>query len=473
MKLAVFTPTHNPRRLVAAARSLAAQTGVDVADVAWLVGVNGAAARDPDAVATINECLAVVRGAGIAADSIDISSHGSAIGALKRALCMNAIEDGADAVVELDHDDVLAPAALASIAQTEFEPGDRAFWYSDFAEFRDDTMAPHAYSSDFGWSTYPLIARAPGTDVDLAALVAMRAFPADARSLCQILYAPNHLRAWSAAAYLAADGHSPSLDVCDDHDLLIRTYLDTATRFVHLPDCLYYYRIADNTCAGEANARIQSISGCGNEWYANGQRVPDFAACVALRDQHLQALVEAEALRRRGSGDVSSLLDLGGAIGAPPGWRTVDLANADVICDLRNGLPFEDGSVFAIRAHDVLEHIDGDDAARLIGECWRVLCHGGWLLTRTPADNGAGAACDLSHRSRWNTRTWAYFWSGRLRPYRDAAFPDLVADFQPVRVFTDSTAMGPWPCRWEVPYVVADLQAVKPGGRRLPGGLFL
>lgn len=473
MKLAVFTPTHSPNRLIHAARSIAAQTGVAREDVMWLVGVNGAAARDPSAIAIVDECCAIVRASGIDAAVIDIGSHGNAIGALKRALCMNAIEDGADVVVEFDHDDVLAPAALASIARTEFATGDRAFWYSDFAEFRDTTNDPHVYSAGFGWEQYPTVADAPGTDVHGAELVAMRAHRADARSMCQVLYAPNHLRAWSAAAYLAAGGHSPSLDVCDDHDLLIRTYLDVGTRFTHLPECLYYYRLADNTCAGTANARIQALSGCGNEWYANGHRVPDFAARVALRDQHIQALVEAEGARRRASGGVAVMIDIGGAIGAPAGWTTLDLANADIIHDLRRPLPFEDGSVFAIRAHDVLEHLDGPDAARLIAECWRVLCHGGWLLTRTPADNGVGAACDLSHRSRWNARTWSYFWSGQMRQYREAVFPGLRADLQPVRVLTETVPMGPWPCQWDAPYVVADLQVVKPEGRRLPGAVFL
>ena len=466
MHIAVFTPTHNPTRLIHAALSLAAQI-VD-APFSWWIGVNGPAAIDPAMMAIVDDAGRIAEAAGVVVHLVDISSHGPAIGALKRALCDNAIEDGGDVLVELDHDDVLAPRAIASIVATPFWPDDRVFWYSDFAEFRDGTNAPHAYSPEFGWESYPVTADAPGTDVHGAALVAMRAHPADARSMCQILYAPNHLRAWSAAAYRAAGGHSPSLDVCDDHDLLIRTYLDVGARFVHLPECLYYYRTGDNTCAGAANARIQALSGCGAEWYPNGPRVPDFAARVALRDQHMQALVEAEAARNGGM-----LLDIGGGIGAPSGWTTLDLANADIIHDLRQPLPFADGSIFAIRAHDVLEHLDGPDAARLIAECWRVLCHGGWLLTRTPADNGVGAACDLSHRSRWNTRTWAYFWSGQMRPYREAAFPGLCADFQPVRVLTETVTMGPWPCQWDAPYVVADLQAIKAGGRRLPGAVFL
>lgn len=465
MRVAVFTPTHNPTRLIHAARSLAAQV-VD-APISWWIGVNGPAAIDPGMLVIADDALRIAESAGVVVHLVDISSHGPAIGALKRALCDNAIEDGADVVVELDHDDVLDPRAIASIVATPFDPGDRVFWYSDFAEFRDGTNAPHAYSAEFGWSSYPVVADAPGTDVHGAVLLASRAPTADARSMCQILYAPNHLRAWSAAAYIAAGGHSPSLDVCDDHDLMIRTYLDVGTRFVHLPECLYYYRLGANTCAGTANAKIQALSGQGTARYLDGAAVPDFAQPIGLRDMHLHRLVEAEAKRRGGR-----LVDIGGAISCPAGWTSLDVVGGDISCDVRDGLPFADSSVFAIRAFDMLEHLQPGDAARFIAECWRVLVPGGWLLTQTPADNGVGAACDLSHVSRWNTRTWAYFWSGRLRPYRDQAFPGLRADFQPVRVFEQSITAGPWPCQWTIPYVIADLVAVK-DGHRPAGAIYL
>lgn len=289
--------------------------------------------------------------------------------------------------------------------------------------------------------------------------------------MCQILYAPDHFRAWTRKAYEAVGGHDATLPVCDDHDLLCRTYINTSIDFIRIPEALYYYRrssqSAPNTFSGPLNGLIQELSGQGRNLYPNGAHVPDFAQPIVLRDKYLHDLVLAEGRRTNGV-----MLDIGGGVSCPEGWTSVDMHNGQITRDVRRGLPFADNSVFAIRAHDFLEHLESPDAAWFIGECWRVLKHGGWLLTRTPADSGVGAACDLSHVSRWNTRTWVYFWSGQAKAYRDQAFPGLKASFQPVRVFDETVMLGPWPCQWQVPYVVADLVALK-GGPKLPGRDFI
>ena len=473
MHVAVFTPTHDTRHLADCARSVAYQTAAEHGvTITWWIGANNGAQE------TARDVAASVLGERMRfhVHVLDLGTNRS-VGALKRRLCDAAIAAGADVLVELDHDDVLHPDAIREVVhavESMAAAGEPSVMvYSGFAEFRDQSNAPHAYSADYGWRSHVVTADAPGTSVDRASLVAMRPFRADPRSLCQIGYAPNHLRAWTASAYQRAGGHDPALDVCDDHDLLIRTYL-AGVHFVALQACLYYYRLAANTYAGPANAKIQAMSGVGVETYPNGARVPDFAARVTLRDRHLHALIVEWVRRTRTGGAPLPMLDLGGGVGREVGgpWTVVDLRNADVRRDLRRGLPYADGSVSVIRAVDFLEHLDPEDAAFLIGECWRVLCHGGWLLTRTPADHGVGAACDLSHRSRWNTRTWAYFWSPALRPYRDSAFPmlDPAVMFRPVRILTESATMGPPPCQWEVPYVVADLQVDKHGD--LPGPRF-
>lgn len=450
MKVSVFTPTHNPAHLEDAARSLAAQT----LKGEWIVGLNGGASRR-DVLAGMSHA----EGWTIRVESL---SDGG-IGALKRALCEMA---SGDLLVELDHDDLLHPEAIERVAVAV--DGGAGFVYSDFAEFDDKTLGPLAYSSDFGWAAYDVRAQAPGTRLDGAPLLAMRAFSPTARAFAQILYAPNHLRAWTREAYERAGGHSPRLAVCDDHDLLCRTFI-AGVECHHIPEALYYYRRGAPTGNSfvEFNRQIQTLSGQGAALYPEGSPMPDFAQPITLRDQYLHGLVEAEARRCGGV-----MLDIGGGIDCPPGWTSVDIHGGTIRRDVRDGLPYQDGDVFAIRAFDVLEHLDPGEAAKFIAECWRALCHGGWLLTRTPADHGVGAACDLSHRSRWNTRTWAYFWSGALRPYREQAFPCLGADFAPVRIFEETVVMGPPPCRWDVPYVVADLQALK-GGERLPGAVFV
>jgi len=52
--------------------------------------------------------------------------------------------------------------------------------------------------------------------------------------------------------------------------------------------------------------------------------------------------------------------------------------------DLRRPLPFATSSVDAIYASHVLEHLHAEDAARLLGECLRVLRPGGYLRLVLP-----------------------------------------------------------------------------------------
>ena len=68
-----------------------------------------------------------------------------------------------------------------------------------------------------------------------------------------------------------------------------------------------------------------------------------------------------------------------------PGWRTVDMVDADHICDVRDEpLPFGDGSVEAIYASALIEHVDADAGRRVVAEAYRCLVPGGWLRLVTP-----------------------------------------------------------------------------------------
>ena len=69
------------------------------------------------------------------------------------------------------------------------------------------------------------------------------------------------------------------------------------------------------------------------------------------------------------------------------GWINVDRARGpevQVVWDLTAGLPFPDSSCMAIFSEHVIEHVTKEDAAKLIGECYRVLQDGGVLRMSTP-----------------------------------------------------------------------------------------
>jgi len=160
------------------------------------------------------------------------------------------------------------------------------------------------------------------------------------------------------------------------------------------------------------------------------------------------------------------LYDLGGGESSPEWYRCVDiLDSADVECDIRHGLPFEDNSVGVIRAKDFLEHVPHcpDSTCRhqacyctvgLMNEIHRVLVPGGWLLSMTPSTGGRGAFQDPTHCSFWNRNSFWYY----TREEQARFVPGIKARFE-------GEAWEEFPSEWheanQILYVFANLTAVK------------
>jgi SAM-dependent methyltransferase len=428
--ISVFTPTNNTTWIKEAWDSLIDQS----VEFEWLIGINGNANKS-----------------NIPSDPrVKIIELGEwkGVGNAKRELCYAA---KGDILLELDHDDILAEDALAEV-QNAFKDPEVGFVFTDFAEWIDPTGEPFVYGAAHGWEHYPCTIRGKK-------LLAMKSFDINARSLCQILFAPNHIRAWRRSVYLELGGHDPALKVADDFDLVARSYL--ATKFCHIPKPLYgYRRRADGGNTWLQNVReIQALCGGGAD-----PNIPGAGQPMPLRDKYLHKLVEREC-------DLKGLpkVDIGGGIFGAEGWTTLDISgNPDILHDVFGSkkLPFEDNSVGAFRAFDFLEHGQDEDAFWLMEEIYRCLVPGGWFLSKTPHALGIGASCDPSHKSRWDERRFLYWCSDGLRPFLKSAYPNAVAEFQPVRLYKENFIMGPHPWKFEVPYVIADLVVSK--GIRLP-----
>lgn len=431
-QFSVFTPTHNTRWLGDCYESLVAQA---VADWEWVVLLNGALPGPVPAAALADPRVRVLKAPPALAG----------IGALKAAA---ASACGGAILVELDHDDRLAPGCLAALGRAATErPG--GFYYSDFVnEF--DNGAPETFASDHGWERYEaVVAGRPR--------LCQRAFPPTPRSLCELWYAPNHVRAWAREAYAAAGGHDPAMAVGDDHDLVCRTYLAGAP-FVHVPEPLYLYRRVVETRArntyADALAAIAEASGRNT-------------------DRYLHALVAEWCRRER-----LPRLDLGGAHGCPPGFTAVDAAlprtdlpalgrrlrdhrgadwpdqvGGDAL-ELLRELPAD--SVGCLRAVDFVEHLPRADMVPFMNEAYRVLAPDGFLLTLTPSSDGRGAFQDPTHTNFVNENSFWYYTDREYAKYLNGA---VACRFQAVRLRTE------FPSEWhrhrQVPYVVADLAAVK------------
>jgi hypothetical protein len=417
MHISVITPTHDTAWLGDAWAGLRVQAHDDWD---WLILPNGGAVIPADIVAD----------ARVSVLPEDWTTGN--VGALKRTLSYRA--EG-PVIVELDHDDILTADCLAEVAAAVGDPERPAFVYSDFAQFWPDHTS-HVFDEGQGWEQYPFEhAGRPYT--------AMRAFEANASSLRQIYWAPNHVRAWTRAAYNLVGGHDPELPICDDHDLICRLYL-AGVPFHHVPKVLYLYRERDGSPAVQNSFR---------NFRANGSLEK-----VHHRNQNRYTWKLAHEWCARAG---LPKYDLGGRIDCPEGYKSIDLFNADVVCDVTKGMPFADSSVGIFRAADFLEHIPREHVVPFMNELWRCLAPGGWLISRTPSTGGKGAWCDPTHASFWNDLSFRYYTDRRYAAY----VPEITCRFEATRVW--ECYPSDWHKRQELKYVYADMVALK--GQRHPG----
>lgn len=404
--ISVYTPSHNAKNLLRAYESLKRQAHEDWE---WILLVNGPllANKVPEEIVKDSK-VRVIR-----------SETRASVGALKAEACTYA---KGDLLVELDHDDELRYDCLLKLQEAAMaEPG--GFFFSDFCELQADGKSK-VYGQDFGWKS------APSVWDDGTPLVSMVAREVTARSLYEIFYAPNHVRAWTREAYAKSGGYR-DLSVCDDQDLLIRTYL-AGVKMVRIPGCLYLQH-----CHAEQTQLIR------NKKIQKNQ--------AEIGAQYLPALCLEWALRNN-----LKCLDLGGVHNPTPGYLTVDKhPGADYQLNVLEGLPFEDNSVGVIRAFDFLEHIPVGQVVPFMNECFRVLAPGGWMLTATPSTDGRGAFQDPTHVSFWNANSFWYYTQQQHRKY----VPEILAQFQLARVH--NYFPSDWHVAHNIPYVAADLWAIK------------
>lgn len=106
-------------------------------------------------------------------------------------------------------------------------------------------------------------------------------------------------------------------------------------------------------------------------------------------------------------------VDLGCGPRKPEGFVGIDRhqwGDTDIVADLAEGIPLEDGIVDEVRAYDVLEHLP--DPIHSMNELWRILKPGGKADILVPSTSGYGAWQDPTHRSFWNPNSFAYYRDG-------------------------------------------------------------
>jgi glycosyltransferase involved in cell wall biosynthesis len=370
-KFSIITPEHDVKNieyLLELYNSICAQT---YDNWEWVLYLNNGASTDfvPEEIASNPKV------------SIQMQFYyNKKIGSIKHYAFKKAT---GDILVEVDHDDLITPDCLEKLNEA-FQDQEIGFVYSDSAVLHmQNQFVP--YDTRYGW-TYRKF------DWKGQSLFAMNSFEPTSQAMSYIWYAPDHVRAWRKSVYNEIGGHNKELDICDDHELVIRTYL--ASKMKHIPEVLYIYRVTGN-----------------NTWLNRNQAIQD--TTKQLFKTYAQSLAEREA-------DLRGLLkvDIGGGLNPYPGYFTIDLRqNSNIVHDLNNGIPLPDNSVGVLNASHILEHLH--DKTKIMSEIHRVLAHGGWAFIEIPSTDGRGAFQDPTHVSYWNENSFLYYTDKYLADFID------------------------------------------------------
>ncbi|MFO0830400.1 MAG: glycosyltransferase family 2 protein [Phycisphaerales bacterium] len=175
------------------------------------------------------------------------------IGEVKRRCCGLA---RGTVLAELDHDDELTAHCLRDVVGAFRTHPEAGFVYTDCVEVSEDGKS---LTYDPGWAFGYGSYRA---EVYKGRAYAVTNYPGlNAKTVRHIVGVPNHLRAWRRDAYFAIGGHSADIHVCDDYELLVRTFLGTpmvhARTFGYIQ---YHDKVGGSNTQRQRNAEIQRLT---------------------------------------------------------------------------------------------------------------------------------------------------------------------------------------------------------------------
>lgn len=159
-------------------------------------------------------------------------SRNGYIGATKRyaaGLCTGEI------LVEVDHDDELAPDCLWKIVSAFQRHPECGFVYGDCAEIYEGSNDSHWYGWNCGFG-YGVYYRVWVHEINRWQNV-LRNTIINGTTILHLAGLPNHPRAWTKEYYHLIGGHREELLVADDYDMLVRSFL--CTKYVCIPNLLY------------------------------------------------------------------------------------------------------------------------------------------------------------------------------------------------------------------------------------------
>lgn len=231
--ISVFTCTHAPKDLERAELSLFKQSNHDFE---WVLVLNNGAKYSPKYLTNVTV--------------VDLhDAPRETIGWYKKIACEYA---SGELLVELDHDDQLTPDCLSTVAAS-YEADKWDFAFSNFLELNAEPNGTFISTKYPGWQHRPFHFMGK-------MYFSCVAKPCNPENLQRIETTPNHVRVWNRQFYDQIGGHDATLSICDDQDLVCRSYLNGKCH--HIDECLYvYYRDGSNTSLDPTvNRRIRQMT---------------------------------------------------------------------------------------------------------------------------------------------------------------------------------------------------------------------
>ena len=334
------------------------------------------------------------------------------VGPLKAFCCEQAT---GDILLELDHDDMLLPMAVEKV-QKAFEDPEVGFVYSNCIHSTGDLSKFPRYTESAGWKFREVEFRGKKLDEFCS-------FPPTPESISRVWFGPDHLRAFRRETYKKVGGYNKDRKILDDSELVMKMYL--ASKFVHLDEPLYLYRVHGN-----------------NSWLRYNQEIQD--GVWPLYEQYIRQLVE-----RWCDLNGHAKMELGTSTTMKKDYSSIPLRLADLAGS--KWIP-RTSSVGVIRAVDSLCMLH--DPLHAMREVSRILVPGGWLFIQVPSTDGRGAWQDPRHISRFNQNSFLYY------THKDwAQYIDTPVRFQAVRMYTTELDAN------KVSWVQAHLLSLKDGYR--------
>jgi glycosyltransferase involved in cell wall biosynthesis len=337
--ISIFTPTNNSEYLPEVYKSLLAQTDPDWE---WVIVYNNG-------------------GVPIKFDDPRVKSNivyraPEWVGTLKHVACGMC---AGDILLELDHDDLLMPTAIAEVKASFADP-EVGFVYSNTLWATGEWTKTERFDERYGW-------RYREVEVNGHILDEHIAFEPTPEAVSRIWWAPNHLRAFRTSLYNEIGGYNVEMKILDDQDLMCRMY--GKTKFKHIDKPLYVYRVHGKNAWLRYNAEIQEN-------------------VYKLYDQYILGMAEYWA--------------------SSTGLKVVNLGD-------KMNFEHEDSSVGVLKAYDVIQLFR--DPLKTMQEISRVLAPGGWAFISVPSTDGRGAFQDPRHVSFWNENSFHYYTKGDLGKY--------------------------------------------------------